>query len=62
MSSAKAEVAEMLSILPEESSLEDIQYHLYVLEKIKNGRARAAAEGAIPHGEARERLSKWLNQ
>lgn len=61
MNTAKAEVAEMLSILPDESSLEDIQYHLYVLEKIKNGRARAA-EGTVSHKKARERLGKWLNQ
>ena len=34
MSTPKAEVAAMLEALPESSSFEDIQYHLYVLEKV----------------------------
>jgi hypothetical protein len=34
-SNPKADVATMLEALPENSSFEDIQYHLYVLEKAK---------------------------
>ena len=60
MSSPKAEVAEMLSALPEDSSLEDIQYHLYVLEKVKRGLDRAEVEGVVAHENARARLKKWL--
>ena len=33
MISPKVEVASILKALPEDASLEDIQYHLYVLEK-----------------------------
>ena len=60
MSTPKADVAAMLDTLPETSSFEDIQYHLYVLEKIKRGLDRADAEGALSHDEATLRLSKWL--
>ena len=60
MSTPKAEVASMLQALPENSSFEDIQYHLYVLEKVKRGLERADTEGAVSHEEARARLSKWL--
>ena len=60
MNNPKAEVASMLDKLPEDSSLEDIQYHLYVLEKVKRGLSRAESEGEIPHEEAKLRLSKWL--
>ena len=60
MSSPKSEVAAMLSALPESSSFEDIQYHLYVLEKVKRGLERADTEGALSHGEAKSRLGKWL--
>jgi len=60
MSSPKAEVASMLETLPDDASLEDIQYHLYVLEKVKRGLAREAADGAISHQDAKLRLSKWL--
>ena len=47
MQIAKQQVATMLQQLPDDCSLEDIQYHLYVIEKIKNGVARAEAEGVI---------------
>jgi hypothetical protein len=60
MNTAKSDVAEMLNVLPENSSLEDIQYHLYVLEKIRRGKERVNTEGAIPHAEAKQRLSQWL--
>jgi predicted transcriptional regulator len=43
---AKQEAAELLSQLPEDVSIEDIQYHLYVLDKIRRGR-QAVAEGRI---------------
>jgi hypothetical protein len=59
-STPKAEVKSMIEGLPEDASLEDIQYHLYVLEKVKRGLERAESEGAIPHEEAKARLSKWL--
>lgn len=50
----------MLTTLPDDSSLEDIQYHLYVLEKVRRGMERAAFEGSISHQEAKARLAKWL--
>ena len=40
---AKQEVDALLANLPDDSSLEDIQYHQYVLEKIKRGRDAIAA-------------------
>jgi hypothetical protein len=51
----------MLASLPDDASLEDIQYHLYVLEKVKRGMDRAESEGAVPHGKVKERLGKWLD-
>ena len=50
----------MLQALPEETSYEDIQYHLYVLEKVKRGLQRAETEGAVSHEDAKARLGKWL--
>ena len=61
MSSPKAEVAAMLDTLPDTTSFEDIQYHLYVLEKIRLGLDRAESEGSISHDDAKRRLSKWLS-
>ena len=61
MNTAKSEVASMLENLPDDASLEDIQYHLYVLEKVKRGVERAESEGALAHSEAKQRLGKWLD-
>ncbi|RLA48610.1 MAG: hypothetical protein DRR42_16560 [Gammaproteobacteria bacterium] len=60
MNTAKAEVKTLLEQLPDDTSLEDIQYHLYVLEKVRSGVNRAEIEGAVKHDEVRERLGKWL--
>jgi len=62
MSTPKTEVASMLESLPDDSSFEDIQYHLNVLEKVRRGLARAESEGVIASDEARKRLQKWLVQ
>jgi len=60
MSTPKAEVASMVDGLPENSSYEDIQYHLYVLEKVRRGIERAETEGVLSQGAAEGRLEKWL--
>jgi hypothetical protein len=60
MSSEKAEAKSMLEGLPDDASLEDIQYHLYVLEKVKRGIVSAETEGTVSHDEAKARLGKWL--
>jgi len=62
MSTTKEEVTSMLNNLPDDCSLEDIQYHLYVLEKIRRGTERAEAEGTLTHAEVKERFSKWLTK
>lgn len=60
MQTAKQEVEKMLQHLPDNSSLEDIQYHLYVLEKVRRGMERIEAEGGVSQEEAEQRLSKWI--
>lgn len=60
MRSPRAEAKSMIDRLPEDASFEDIQYHLYVLEKIKRGIERRETEGAISRKEAKARLGKWL--
>jgi predicted transcriptional regulator len=60
MSSVKEEVATLLEALPDDCSVEDIQYHLYVLETVRRGLERADTEGAVSHEDAEARLSKWI--
>jgi len=59
---AKQEVAQLLAQLPDEATLEDIQYHVYVLEKIQRGRADVDAGRVHTTEQARERLGKWLDR
>jgi len=62
MSTAKKEVGALLNKLPDDCSLEDIQYHLYIIEKVRNGLRRVDSEGAVPQEEVEKRLGKWLTE
>jgi hypothetical protein len=59
MSAAKQEVEALLKKLPDECTLEDIQYHLYVIEKIQRGIEAADKQGTVSQADAEQRLSKW---
>ena len=59
MSNAKEEVKSMLEKLPDDCSLEDIQYHLYVVEKIHRGIDRAEKEGMLSREDVEEKMNKW---
>ncbi|MFO7776501.1 MAG: hypothetical protein R6W89_11960 [Candidatus Hydrogenedentota bacterium] len=62
MNTAKDEVKAILDKLPNDCSLEDIQYHLYVVEKIHRGIDRAEKEGAISQDEAERKFHKWTSE
>ena len=62
MATAKQEVEQLLARLPSDCSLEDIQYHLYVIEKVRSGLDAADSEGNLSQDEAEQRLSKWLTE
>ena len=51
MNTAKDEVKTILDSLPDDCSLEDVQYHLYVVEKINKGIGRAEKEGTSSQAE-----------
>jgi len=57
MSTAKEEVHALLTKLPDDCSLEDIQYHLYVIEKVRNGLEVADSQGAIPQEQVEQRFA-----
>lgn len=62
MSAAKQEVLALLEKLPEDCSLEDVQYHLYVIEKVQRGIQAANDRGSVPQDEAEQRLAKWTTE
>lgn len=59
MISVKHNVAQLLSKLPDDCTYEDIQYHLYVIEKINKGIQRAEKEGVLTQEEVEKSLEKW---
>jgi len=62
MSTAKHDVEQLLNKLPDDCSVEDIQYHLYVLDKVRRGLEDARLHGTVPQEEVETRLSKWLTE
>lgn len=62
MSTAKEEVRRLLERLPDEASLEDIQYHIYVREKIEHGLENIKAGRVLRQEEVERRMSKWLGE
>ncbi len=48
MQTAKQDVERMLGQLPDDATLDDIEYHLYVLKKIRNGMRSYEEQGGIP--------------
>lgn len=62
MSTAKEEVKALLDKHPDDCSLEDIQYHLYVVEKIQRGIERAEKEGVLSQDEVERKLNKWTSR
>ncbi len=62
LNTVKQEVHALLNRLPDDCSLEDIQYHLYVIEKVRNGLEAAEAQGTIPQEEVERQPGKWLTE
>jgi len=60
MTSLMQNVEQMIRNLPDNITLEDIQYHLYVLDKIQKGQQAIRDGKGISHEEAKARLSKWI--
>lgn len=60
MTSPKEKVESMLRKLPDDCTIEDIQYHLYVLGKIRQGLQIADTEGVLPQKQVKGLLNKWL--
>ena len=62
MSTAKDDVKALLDKLPDDCSLEDVQYHLYVVEKIRRGVERAATETVSSQDDVERKFDKWTSK
>ena len=60
MLQAKQEVYQLLNQLPENISFDDIQYHIYVRQKIRRGIEDVEAGNTISEEEFDKRMARWL--
>jgi predicted transcriptional regulator len=58
--SAKQEVQKILDELPDGASLEEIQYRIYVRQKIRQGLEDIEAGRVLTQDEVEKRMSRWI--
>ncbi len=60
MIAVKEQAIRLIKTLPGDATFEDIQYHLYVREKVERG-MRAAEDGRVVSQEmAEKKVRQWL--
>lgn len=60
MNPVKEQAIELIRSLSDDCTLEDIQYHLYVREKVERGIKEADKGNFIKQHEAEKRVKQWL--
>jgi predicted transcriptional regulator len=60
MSEVKEAVIKLVQALPEDCTLEDIRYHLYVRAKVEAGMRAIEAGDVVSQEEAERRIDEWL--
>jgi len=61
MGEPKREVQQLLETLPDDVTLEQIQYHIYVRQKVERGLEDAESKRVVDQDEAEERMAQWLD-
>ena len=62
MQTVKNEVVDLLKRLPDNCTLEDIQYYLYAIQKIERGLKDEEEGRTHEEKEIEEKMSKWLEK
>ena len=62
MPTATEEVRRLLEALPDDASLEDVQYSIYVRERIERGRREADQGKVIEQDAVESRMGRWLDE
>ena len=60
MATEKENILNMIKELPDDSTLEDIMYHLYAREKILRGLKDADEGRKVSNEKAKEVIEKWF--
>ena len=62
MATAKEIVRKILDEIPDDVSLEDIQYHIYVRKKVQRGLKDVENGQVTSQAEIEKRMAKWLGE
>jgi hypothetical protein len=62
MGTVKEEIRHLLDKLPDDVSLEQIQYHIYVKQKVERSLAAADRGETLSQEEVEARMAKWLGK
>ena len=60
MGEVKQQAIELIQALPDDCTLEDIQYHLYVRAKVERGIRAIEAGDTVSQAEAAQKVEEWL--
>lgn len=60
MSLVKDQAIRLIQSLPDDCSIEDIQYHLHVQQKVEHGLAAIEAGQFVSQEEAERRVAEWV--
>lgn len=56
----KKDILKMIERMPDDASIEDVMYELYVHAEVEAGLEDIRAGRVVPHAEVMREFSKWL--
>jgi predicted transcriptional regulator len=62
MESAKEEAIQLIRRLPDDTTLEEIQYHLYVQQKVRRGMQDVEEGKVYSQEEVEKRMKRWVSE
>ncbi len=63
MASTKEQLRELIERLPDDCTVEDVQYHLYVQQKVERVCLADVRTGRVlSHEEVERRMAKWTDK
>jgi len=58
----KEQVRKIIEELPDECSVEDVQYQLFLIEKVRRGLKSIDEGKGIPHDQVRKQFASWATR
>jgi predicted transcriptional regulator len=62
METAKEGAIQLIRRLPDDTTLEDIQYHLYVQQKVRRGMQDVEEGRVYTQEEVEKRMKRWFSE